>query len=220
MPGCWLRELQPRIAGVPPPWGISNGSAVSIKGDVELPKQTVGQPERITNGALHQLAVLAALLSLRQAYLFGAGIELSQPLFIIEKSTNANVVHYDAVLTPDGGLDPREPIVAYWVMAAEDGRREDLTSAERRKAFGFKIVHGRDANAYNLRLVAQQQRDIYVTRKGNSVRAATLVAGRCAYLTKIYVKVHKLLGLPKIEFIELIGSDIATGEPIRERVRP
>jgi hypothetical protein len=74
-----------------------------------------------------------------RAYLFGAGVELSQPLFIIEKSTNANVVHYDAVITPDGGLDPREPIIAYWVMAAEDGRREDLTSAERPKAFGFTM---------------------------------------------------------------------------------
>jgi hypothetical protein len=215
-----LRELQPGIIRVSPRRGISNGSAVSIKGDVELPKQTVSQPKRITNGALHQLAVLAALLSMSRAYLFGAGIELSQPLFIIEKSTNANVVHYDAVITPDDGLDLREPIIAYWVMAAEDGRREDLTSAERRKAFGFTIVYGRDADSYHLRLAAQQQRDIYVRRIGNSVRASTLIAGRCAYLTKIYVKIHKLLGLPKIDFIELIGSDVATGEPICERVKP
>jgi Domain of unknown function (DUF4833) len=185
-----------------------------------LPKRTVGHPKRITDGALHELAVLAALLSISPPYVFGAGVELSQSLFIIEKSTNANVVHYDAVITADGGLDPREPIIAYWVMAAEDGRREDLTSAERRKAFGFTIVHGRDADSYHLRLVAQQQRDIYVSRRGNSVRAATVIAGRCAYLTKIYVKVHKLLALPKIEFIELIGSDIATGEPVCERVRP
>jgi hypothetical protein len=212
--------LQWCIAGLSLPWGISHGPAVSIKGDVELPKQTVGQPKRITNGALHQLAVVATLLTLSRAYLFGEGIELSQPLFIIEKSTNANVVHYDALLTPDGGLDPREPIVAYWVMAAEDGRRADLTPAERRKAFGFTIVHGRDANSYHLHLVAQQQRDIYVSRKGNSVRAATLVAGRCAYLTKIYVKAHKFLGLPKIESIDLIGSDITTGESVCERVRP
>jgi Domain of unknown function (DUF4833) len=193
---------------------------VSIKGDVELRKQTVGRLKRRTNGALQQLAVLGALLSMSRAYLFSTGIELSQPLFIIEKSTNANVVHYDAVLTPAGGLDPREPIIAYWVMAAEDGRREDLTSAERRKAFGFTIVLGRDPNSYHLRLAAQQQRDIYVDKKGNSVRAATLIAGRCGYLTKIYVKMHRPFGLPKIEFIELMGSDIATGESICERVRP
>jgi hypothetical protein len=130
------------------------------------------------------------------------------------------VVHYDAVITLDGDLDPGEPIIAYWVMAAEDGRREDLTSAERPRAFGFMIVRCRDSNSYHLRLVAQQQRDIDVRRKGNSVRAATLIAGRCAYVSKIYVKIHKLLGIPKIEFIEVIGSGIATGEPVCERVRP
>lgn len=184
-----------------------------------MPKRTTGHPRRITNGALHHLAVLAALFSMTRAYLLGAGVELSEPLFIIEKSTNANVVHYDAVITPNGGLDPREPIIAYWVMAAEDSRREDLTSAERHKAFGFSIVHGRDADSYHLRLVAQQQRDIYVRRNGNSVRATTLIAGRCAYLTKIYVKVHKVLAVPRIEFIELFGSDIATGEPVCERER-
>jgi Domain of unknown function (DUF4833) len=147
-----------------------------------------------------------------------AAIELFQPLSIIEKSTNTNVV-YDAVLTPDGGLDPREPIIAYWVMAAEDGRKEDLTPAERRKAFGFTIIHGRDANPYHLRLAAQQQRDIDVRRTGSFVCAATLIAGRYAYLTKIYVKIHKLLGLPKIEFIKLTGSDVVTGEAVCEGVK-
>jgi Domain of unknown function (DUF4833) len=206
--------LEPNIAGIPPPWGISNGSGASINGEVKLPKRTTGHPQRITNSALHHLAVLAALFSMTQAYLLGAGVELSQPLFIVEKSTNANVVHYDAVITPNGGLDPQEPITAYWVMAAEDGRREDLTAAERHKAFGFTIVRGRDPNSYHLRLVAQQQRDIYVRRNGNSIRATTLIAGRCAFLTKIYVKVHKVLAVPRIEFIDLFGSDIGTGEPV------
>jgi uncharacterized protein DUF4833 len=186
---------------------------------LNLPNQTVGQPKRIPNGALHQLVVLATLMSMSRAYLFGAGVELSQPLFIIEKSTNANVVHYDALLTPEGGLDQREPIIAYWVMAAEDGHREDLTSTERHKAFGFTIIRDRDANSLHLHLAAQQQRDIYVRRTGNSLRASTLIAGRSAYLNKIYVKIHKLLGLPKIDFFELYGAEIETGEPVCERVK-
>ena len=60
------------------------------------------------------------------AALLGAGgvastRETYVPLFVIERSMNKNVVHYDAVVTPDGRLNPRQPIVAYWVMAAEDG---------------------------------------------------------------------------------------------------
>ena len=39
---------------------------------------------------------------------------------------NANVVHYDARLTADGKLDPKEPVIAYWVMLAKDGHRQKL----------------------------------------------------------------------------------------------
>ena len=50
----------------------------------------------------------------------------TSPLFIIERSTNANVVHYDARLTADGNLDPEEPVIADWILLAEDGRRKKL----------------------------------------------------------------------------------------------
>src|SRR5438477_12797965 len=69
----------------------------------------------------------------------GGGAVSSEPLFVIERSTNANVVHYDANVKPDGQLDPRQPISAYWVMAAEDGRREELSVFERSRAYGFTI---------------------------------------------------------------------------------
>jgi len=40
----------------------------------------------------------------------------TQPLFIIERSKNANIVHYDAQLTASGKLDPNEPVIVYWVL--------------------------------------------------------------------------------------------------------
>jgi hypothetical protein len=164
--------------------------------------------------------VLAALVSMVPAYVFGGGVEFSQPLFVIEKSTNANVVHYDARIMPDGELDPRQPVKAYWVMAAEDGRKEDLSSVERQRAFGFTIERDQAANAYRMHLIAQRRRDIYVHRQGSIARAETVIAGHCAYLTKVYVRAHKVLMLPIVEFIELFGTDIATGENVYEKVRP
>jgi hypothetical protein len=66
----------------------------------------------------------AALILSSVAGLMAAHIEVRQAtLFVIERSTNANVVHYDANIAADGQLDPRQPISAYWVMAAEDGHR-------------------------------------------------------------------------------------------------
>ena len=60
---------------------------------------------------------------------------LTVPLFTIEKNTNANAVHYEARLTRDGRLDPIQPVIAYWVMAAEDGRRQALNFIERTRAY-------------------------------------------------------------------------------------
>src|SRR5579864_7633395 len=52
--------------------------------------------------------------------------DMTVPLFVIAKNTNANAVHYDAELTKDGKLDPNQPVVAYWIMAAENGHRQEL----------------------------------------------------------------------------------------------
>ena len=57
----------------------------------------------------------------------------TSPLFIIERSKNANVVHYDARLTADGKLDPKEPVIAYWVLLAGNGRREKLSWIEKKR---------------------------------------------------------------------------------------
>ena len=54
-----------------------------------------------------------------------------RPLFIIERSKNANVVHYDARLTPEGKFDPDQPVVAYWILLAEKGQRDFTETSSR-----------------------------------------------------------------------------------------
>jgi hypothetical protein len=114
-----------------------------------------------------------------------------QPLFVLERSTNENVVHYDAKVAPDGELDSREPIVVYWIMAAKDGRRQELSFLEKTKAYGVSVEPGRTAHSYRITLVSDRQLEIQVYREGGAVRAETIIAGRRAYLKKIYVRVRK-----------------------------
>jgi len=45
-------------------------------------------------------------------------------LFRIRRSTNANEIVYAAQLDEAGRLDEDDPLVAYWLMHAEDGHRE------------------------------------------------------------------------------------------------
>lgn len=142
------------------------------------------------------------------------------PLFIIERSTNKNVIHYDAKFGKDRKLDPKNPVVAYWIMAAEDGRRESLTFIEKRKVYGFTINRDGSSGTYRMTLVSQKQREIRIYQDGNSVHAETFIDGHAAYLTKIYVKTRKAGLLRTADYYELSGTDVATGVERYEKVMP
>jgi hypothetical protein len=154
------------------------------------------------------------------AGLLAAHIESRQAtLFVIERNTNANVVHYDANIAANGQLDPRQPVTAYWVMAAADGHREELTPLEKSRAYGF-TVEPKDSNSYRLRLVAQRRRDISIVRQGDAVRAEAVIGGHRAWLQRMYVNSHKVLAVPTVKYIEMFGIDLATGESVSEKVLP
>jgi hypothetical protein len=136
----------------------------------------------------------------------------TQPLFIIERSKNANVVHYDARLTADGEIDPNEPVIAYWVLLAKDGRREELNWIEKKKAYGFTIKPDPSVNGYKMTLVAVPQGQITVKKDGDTIRAELVIDGSPAVLEKIYINASDGLLGPKVHYIELHGKDIKTGE--------
>ena len=144
----------------------------------------------------------------------------THPLFIIERSKNANVVHYDARLTPDGRLDAREPVIAYYVMLAEDGRRKELNWIEKTLAYGFDIEPGEAAGEYRMTMVAAGDRLITVRKVGKAVRAELVIAGRPAVVEKMYIKSSEGLFQPKVHYIELYGKDVQTAEKRYEKVFP
>lgn len=154
-------------------------------------------------------------------YLGAAGLpdDSYQNLFIIERSTNANVVHYDAKIGKDGAFDPQEPVVVYWVMAAEDGRRQSLSALEKMLAYGFTIRRDSSGQSFWMTLVSQKRREIHIYQEGGKVRAVILVGGQAAYLSKIYVQARKS-GLLRVDYVEIFGHDIVTGEDRYEKVAP
>jgi hypothetical protein len=142
----------------------------------------------------------------------------TQPLFIIERSKNANVVHYDAQLIADGNLDSNEPVIAYWILLAEDGRREELNWIEKKKAYGFHIKPDPSVNGYKMTMVAVPQGQITVKKDGDAIRAELVIDGRPAVLEKIYINATDGLLWPKVHYIELYGKDIKTGEKRYQKI--
>jgi hypothetical protein len=147
---------------------------------------------------------------------WGLGEDRSVPLFTIEKSTNGNRVQYDAHMTPDGHIDPRQPVVAYWIM--EGGRRQELNLLERAKAYGFTIHPDKIPDSYRLWVVSHREKEIHVFRDAGTVRAEAVIGGRVSLVEKIFIQMRKsfLLNLP--DFGEMFGFDRETGEKRYEKV--
>jgi len=140
------------------------------------------------------------------------------PLFRIERSTNANVIQYEAKLTKNGDLDPRQPVIAYWVMAAEDGHRQPLNLLERTRAYGFAIQPDSASDSYTMILVSYRMRPIHVYFKADMVYAETMIGGRRAFLQKIFITTRKSRILNEPVSAEMYGFDVVTGEPAYEKI--
>ena len=144
----------------------------------------------------------------------------TQPLFVIERSKNANVVHYDAHLTADGELDPTGPVTAYWILLAEDGRRKELDWLQSQQAYGFTVEPAPSGDGYTMTVVAVPERKITVKKAGDAVHAELVIDGQPAVIEKIYIEATAGLLGPKVHYVELSGKDLETGEERVEKIVP
>ncbi len=140
----------------------------------------------------------------------------TQHLFNIERSQNANIVQYDVVLREDGSLNRDDPVISYWIRKAEDGRRQQLSLLERKLAYGFS-TRVLDDGTVLMDMAADIRRMVRVERKADRWVAITRINGHSAAIERIYVTLEEARPLPKVEFIDLYGNDVVTGECVHER---
>ncbi len=159
----------------------------------------------------------SVLLLLAMGQLSGDG-RCPAELFRIERSTNANVVAYEANRTADGRLDPRDPVRVEWILLADGGRREELTFLERAFAYGFDVEDAAPADGFWLTLKAERSRRIRLRIRDGCPRAFTLIAGREALLELLFVDVDGGGLAATVRGVDLRGTDAVTGAPLEERV--
>lgn len=121
------------------------------------------------------------------ALCFSNALEIEH-LFRVERSKNANVVQYDAQLTREGKLKPEQPVIAYWIMHANNGGKEDLNWFEKKMAYGFRVVYDTKGDFWIMDLVVHIQRKIKVYKANGRYCAETLIDGHPAFIDRIYIK--------------------------------
>jgi hypothetical protein len=142
------------------------------------------------------------------------------PLFRIERSKNANIVQYDAQLTPEGKLKPEKPVIVYWIMHANRGEKEDLNWIEKKMAYGFNMEYVPKGDFWIMDLVADIQRKIKVYKANGRYRAETLIDGHPSFIDAIYIQSTEGTIRPKVKYIEFFGKAVKTGHRVYEKFIP
>jgi hypothetical protein len=101
-------------------------------------------------------------------------------------------------------------------MLAEDGRREELTWAERQLAYGFSTSRV-TLEGCQLELVAFKARPLKVERHTRGFRALVPITGRPALLERIFVQTRESGLLPSVVHVDLYGQAL-DGTPLSERI--
>jgi len=138
-------------------------------------------------------------------------------LFVIARNKNANIVAYDAKLEPSGRL-AEEPVVAYWLLYGDPARREELNAVEWKRAYGFTIARGDEPDSDFLTFRGGKRRITIRVRDG-CPQAVGTIAGRTGILRRLFVQSKEGL-MPSVEYVELFGEDLETGQPLYEKFAP
>jgi hypothetical protein len=165
-------------------------------------------------------ALLLALpfLALSSALPAAADDVTYEKLFFIQRSKNANEVHYDARVAKSGQLDEDEPVVGYWINKAEGGGRSSLTFLEK-AAYGYDVEPA-SGGTYALSLEAFEDRPLTLRKDAKGAwRVAMKVAGKDAYLQKLYVATDESGFVPSVLHVDVFAVGTADGKPLQERLK-
>src|SRR5215470_3234558 len=134
------------------------------------------------------VATLLTLLLIRSGGTTGAVTHpCPEHLFVIERSKNANIVVYDANREPSGDLAASKPVVAYWLLNGDKGKREELNVVQWQSAYGFDVKRGRTPGTFAMTFKADRNRHLTIRTLNHCPVLTGPIGGRDAIMHKMFV---------------------------------
>jgi hypothetical protein len=161
------------------------------------------------------LAILLAAAAVSILPAQPASADSTEKLFFIQRSKNANEVHYDARVGADGGLNTKDPVDSYWLMKATDGHRESVGLLEK-TAYGFGVDPAQ-SGTFTMKLKAFKDRPLTLAKVNGHWRAGVTIAGKSAYLTRLYIATDESGVMPKVIYVDIFGED-ESGKVVQEHL--
>lgn len=143
----------------------------------------------------------------------------TEPLFFIQRSKSSAEVHYDARVNADGTLDAKDPVDGYWLNRHPDGTPFPRSPIK----FFEKIAYGYDTEptgqgSYAFKMRAFPGRPMWIVRINGHWLLQTTIAGKQAYMKRLYVATDESGVFPKVLYVDVFGEDAASGAALTEHI--
>lgn len=143
-------------------------------------------------------------------------------LFFIQRSSNTNVVVYDANFNASKDYKDQQPVHTYWIRYAERGAKQELNAMQRTLAYGLytKRISPKEER-FEAYFLAYRKRKFIITKdeEGNPI-ALFPINGKMQILKRVFVSVNESNLMPSVNYIELFGLDLQSKKEIYERFKP
>jgi hypothetical protein len=148
------------------------------------------------------------------------------PLFIIQRSKNANEVHYYLQVDDRCRIASDTPVSAVWKLLAVRPDKTASLSVFDQLAYGVaqqRVTH--NEVSFSLKALEQKRLTARVMgppQSGTCVaQAQTDIAGQRAVLERIYVQTEEGWLKPKVLYVDVFGTSVdARATPVQERLTP
>jgi sterol desaturase/sphingolipid hydroxylase (fatty acid hydroxylase superfamily) len=193
---------------------------------LRLAKLPVDTPKRLLRSALIIITMILLLSQISYAQNPVDETRLPTPkgcnlLFFLQRDPDANTVVYELNYNSDGTLYQNNPIKGSWIRYEEDQKFKELTSIEKKFAYGVQSKPIGDGE-YEIRLVAYKKMPMYLKRSETDHKYHIYIKdeGKNLLLKRVFVRVNGgSFWFPKVQYIDLIATNSTTGMEILKRIR-
>ena len=145
----------------------------------------------------------------------------SNMLFYLQRTKDANTVVYE--LNYDKGkLNEQQPVKVYWIRYAEDAKQQELSTIQKRFAFGINSKKQNDGN-FQLTLAGYEKIPIILKRVStNTFKAHLTIDKQEIVLSRIYIHLSPggSFWSPKIDYIEFKGICTKSEKSVIKQIKP
>lgn len=140
-------------------------------------------------------------------------------LFYVQRTPNTNTIVIE--LNDKGGVpDPDNPVHVFWLRYQEQGQRAELNYIQRTFAYGIKSRQV-GPEKFELHFVSYKKYSMYLIKAADhQYHVFATIDGKPVILRRIFVSINGgSFWVPHVEYVELKGTDPATGKEVVGRIQ-